>query len=62
MKQWPRLSLFLFYFAYCLWFKGFTCLVIEGVCGIRSQVTFDAMSNSRSHSQLNTRKFGRRIW
>ena len=35
---------------------------IEGVCGIRPQVTFDAMSNSPSHSQLNTRKFGRRIW
>ena len=25
-------------------------------------MTFDAMSNSPSHSQLNTRKFGRRIW
>ena len=37
-------------------------LLIEGVCGIRPQVTFDAMSNSPSHSQLNTRKFGRRIW
>ena len=34
---------------------------IEGVCGIRPQVTFDAMLNSPSHSQVNTRKFGRRI-
>ena len=34
---------------------------IEGMCGIRPWVTFDAMSNSPSHSQLNTRKFGRRI-
>ena len=28
-------------------------LIIEGVCGIRPKVTFDAMSNSPSHSQLN---------
>ena len=25
-------------------------------------MTFDAMSNSLNHSQLNTRKFGRRIY
>ena len=25
-------------------------------------MTFDAMSNSPSHLQLNTMKFGRRIW
>ena len=36
--------------------------LIEGVCGIRPKVTSDAMSNSPSHSQLNTMKFGRRIW
>ena len=37
-------------------------ITIEGVCGVRPYVTFDAMSNSPSHLQLNTRKFGRRIW
>lgn len=35
---------------------------IEGVCGIRPKVTSGAMSNSPLHSQLNTRKLGRRIW
>ena len=34
--------------------------IIEGVCGIRPLVTSDAMSISPCHSQLNTRKFGRR--
>jgi len=37
-------------------------LIIEGVCGIRPEVTFDAMSISPHHSQVKTRKFVRRIW
>ena len=37
-------------------------IIIERVCGIMPLVTFDAMPNSRSHSQLNTRKFVTRIW
>ena len=35
--------------------------VIEGVCGIRPQVTFCVRSNSPLVSQVNTRQFQRRI-
>ena len=36
-------------------------VIIEGVCGIRPQVTLDVMLNSLFVSQANTRQFGRRI-
>ena len=39
-----------------------TLNIIKGVCGINPYGASDAMSNSPRHSQLNTRKFGSRIW
>ena len=35
--------------------------IVEGVCGMRPQVTFDVRSNSPFVSQASTRQFGRRI-